>query len=214
MRPGQTRLTGDYETQAKVTFTGLDIGTVLALFSSASVKAQSSIGGTVTLNGPLKTPTRLSGTAELNDFDVKLQGVELKSAGPLRVSLKNGIATLDQVHITGQDTDLQVSGTVQAFGATGPNGGKLDVKANGSVSVAIAHTFDPDILSSGKVEFTIAAGGQVKKPSLTGQGAVRQRERRDGRGSQWTERAERDAGLQRGPAAGGEPDGDDGRRPD
>jgi translocation and assembly module TamB len=68
----------------------------------------------------------------------------------------------------GQDTDAHVSGTVQAFGATDPNGGKLDLKANGNISVAIAHTFDPDILSSGKVEFTIAAGGQMKKPSLTG----------------------------------------------
>jgi translocation and assembly module TamB len=136
------------------------MGTAVEMFSPGTVKAQSSIGGVVTVSGPLKTPMALSGTAELNDFDVKLEGVELKSAGPLRMSLKNGLATLDQVHITGQDTDLTASGTVQAFGATGANGGKLDVKANGSVSVAIAHTFDPDILSSGKVEFTIAAGGR------------------------------------------------------
>jgi translocation and assembly module TamB len=40
---GQTRLTGDYETQAKINFSGLDIGTVTAMFSSANVKAQSSI---------------------------------------------------------------------------------------------------------------------------------------------------------------------------
>jgi translocation and assembly module TamB len=165
---GQTRLTGDYETQAKMNLSGVDIGTVAALFSSASVKAQSSMDGVVTLSGPLRTPAGLSGAAELNDFDVKLQGVELKSSGPLRVSLKNGLATLDQVHITGQDTDMEASGTVQAFGATGKNGGKLDVKARGSVSMAIAHTLDPDILSNGKVEFTIAAGGQVGSPSLTG----------------------------------------------
>jgi translocation and assembly module TamB len=165
---GQTRLTGDYETQAKLNVAGLDLGTAIEMFSPGTVKAQSSIGGTITLNGPLKTPTGLSGRAEINDFDVKLEGVELKSAGPLRMSLRNGLATLDQVHITGQDTDLQMSGTVQAFGGTGANGGKLDVKANGSVSVAIAHTFDPDIISSGKVQFTIAAGGVIKKPSLTG----------------------------------------------
>jgi translocation and assembly module TamB len=165
---GQTKLTGDYDTQAKLTIAGLDIGKPLDLFSTSSVKAESSIGGVVTVSGPLKTPTALSGNAEFNDFDVKLQSVELKSAGPLRLSLKNGIATLDQVHITGQDTNLTASGTVQAFGATGPNGGKLDIKANGSISVAIVHTFDPDILSSGKVEFTIAAGGVLKKPSLTG----------------------------------------------
>jgi translocation and assembly module TamB len=165
---GQTKLTGDYDTQAKVTVGGLDIGQALNLLSTSTIKAQSSIGGTVTVNGPLKTPQGLSGSAEFSDFDVKLQGVELKSAGPLRASLRNGVATLDQIHITGQDTDLQVSGTAQVFGSSNANGGKLDVKAKGSVSVALAHTFDPDILSSGKVEFTIAAGGEVKKPSLTG----------------------------------------------
>ena len=165
---GQTRLTGDYQTQAKVTFTGLDIGKPLDMFSTSGVKAQSAIGGVVTVGGPLKTPEALTGAAEFSGVDVKLQGVELKSAGPLRVTLKSGIATLEQTHITGQDTDLQASGTLQVFGATGANGGKLDVKANGSISVALAHTFDPDILSSGKVEFTIAASGQVKKPTLTG----------------------------------------------
>ena len=165
---GQTQLTGNYETQAKLTVAGLDIGKAVPVFRPGSVKTQSTIGGVITVNGPLKTPVGLSGSADLNDFDVKLEGVELKSSGPLRLSLKNGLATLDQVHITGQDTDLQASGTVQVFGATGPSGGKIDLKARGSVSVAIAHTFDPDILSSGKVEFTIAAGGMMQKPSLTG----------------------------------------------
>jgi translocation and assembly module TamB len=165
---GETRLTGDYETQAKLAFSGFDVGTALALFSPGRIKAQSSIAGVVTVSGPLKTPVKLSGAAELSDFDVKLQGVELKAAEPLRVSLKNGMATLERVHIVGEDTNMQASGTVQAFGSTDPAGGRLDVKASGSVSVAIAHTFDPDILSSGKVEFTVAAGGRTGKPSLTG----------------------------------------------
>jgi translocation and assembly module TamB len=165
---GQTRLTGEYETQARLAFTGFDVGTALALFGPGRIKAQSSIGGVVTVSGPLKTPTGLSGAAELNDFDLKLEGVELKAAEPLRVSLKDGIATLERVHIVGQDTNMQASGTVQAFGATDPAGGRLDVRASGSVSVAIAQTFDPDILSSGKVEFTVAAGGRTGKPSLTG----------------------------------------------
>ena len=86
----------------------------------------------------------------------------------MRVSLQHGIAALEQVHITGQDTDMQASGTAQVFGVTDAKGGKLDVKANGSVSMALLHTFDTDIMSSGKVEFTVAAGGQVMDPALTG----------------------------------------------
>ena len=165
---GQTRLDGDYQAQAKLTVTGLDIGKPLAMFGPGNVKAQSLINGVATVSGPLKTPKALSGDAELNQVDVKLQGVELKAAEPLRLSLRNGLATLAQVHITGQDTDMRASGTAQLFGATDPKGGKLDVKATGSVSVALLHTFDPDIISSGKVEFTVAAGGQVMNPALTG----------------------------------------------
>ncbi len=165
---GQTGLTGKYETQARIAFSGFDVGTAMELFMPGRMKAQSSIDGVVTVSGPLQTPTGLSGTAELSNFDVKLQGVELKDAEPMRVSLKDGVATLEQMHIVGEDTDMQASGTVQVFGVTDSEGGRLDVKTSGSVSVAIVHTFDPDILSSGKVEFTVAAGGRLEKPSLTG----------------------------------------------
>jgi len=100
--------------------------------------------------------------------DVKLQGIELKAAEPLRIGLHNGLATLEQVHITGQDTDMRASGTAELLGATDPKGGKLDVKATGSVSMTLLRTFDTDIISTGKVEFTVAAGGRVMNPELTG----------------------------------------------
>jgi translocation and assembly module TamB len=165
---GQVQLTGDYETEAKLTLTGLDIGKPLAMFGSSALKAQSAINGVVTVKGPLKTPKALSGTAEFNPVDVKVQGVELKAAEPLKASLRDGTATLEQIHITGQDTNFQFSGTAQLFGSTDPKGGKLNVKGSGSVSMTLLHTFRSDLITSGKVEFTVAAGGQVKNPALTG----------------------------------------------
>ncbi|NYF50980.1 translocation/assembly module TamB domain-containing protein [Tunturiibacter gelidoferens] len=165
---GQTRLTGDYQTQAKMTVAGLDIGKPLAMFGPGTMKAQSMINGSATVSGPLKTPKALRGEAEFSQVDVKLQGVELKAAEPLRVGLRDGLATLEQVHITGQDTDMRASGTAQLFGATDPKGGKLDVKATGSVSMTLLHTFDSDVISTGKVEFTVGAGGYVMNPELTG----------------------------------------------
>jgi len=165
---GQTELVGNYKTQAKLTVASLDINKVLAVVAPDHLVAQSSISGTATVNGPLKTPKELSGVAEFDNVDVKLQSIELKAAEPLRVSLRDGIATLDQVHITGQDTDMHMSGTAQLFGGNDPKGGKLNVKANGSVSMTLLHTFDPDVISSGKTEFSVAAGGQVMNPALTG----------------------------------------------
>jgi translocation and assembly module TamB len=165
---GQAGLTGDFPLQAKVTVAGLDIGKPMAMYGPGSMKAASLINGVATVSGPLKTPKALSGEAQFSQVDVKLQGVELKAAEPLRVGLRDGLATLEQVHITGQDTDMRASGTAQLFGATDPKGGKLDVKATGSVSMTLLHTFDSDIISTGKLEFTVAADGRVTNPQLTG----------------------------------------------
>jgi translocation and assembly module TamB len=166
---GQTSLVGDYQTNAKLTLTGLDLANTMTLFSPDSAfKGSSNIGGTITVAGPAAKPMQLAGTAEFNEFDLKLQGVELKSAQPLRASLKNGTVTLDALHITGQDTDLKASGTVVVLGDSNPQGGQLNMNADGSISMALAHTFDPDLITSGKVTFKVAAQGRIKKPSLTG----------------------------------------------
>jgi translocation and assembly module TamB len=165
---GQTALTGDYQTQAKLTLAGLDISKPMALFNVSSVKATSLISGTVTVNGPAKMPKAMSGSAAFDNFSVQVQGIELKAAEPLRLSLQNGTVHVDQFHITGPDTDLRASGTAVVFGDDNPQGGALNVKADGSLNVALAHTFDPDIISSGKVSFNVVAGGRLKKPVPTG----------------------------------------------
>jgi translocation and assembly module TamB len=172
---GQVGLTGDYPIQAKVTLAGLDIGKPIAMFGGGAMKAQSLIDGTATVSGPLKTPKELSGEAEFSQVnvhfsqpDVKVQGIELKESGPFRIGLRNGVATLEQVHITGEDTDIRLSGTAQLLGVTDPKGGKLDVQAVGSVSMTLLHTFNADLTSTGKMEFTVVAGGRVMNPTLTG----------------------------------------------
>ena len=172
---GKTSLTGDYQTDAKLTIAALDVGKPLALFMPDGIKAQSNISGVVTVSGPAKNPMAMSGQAQFSAFEITAQGLTFKAAEPLRIGLRNGLATLDQVHITGQDTDLRASGTAQVFGAVNPKthqpdtaAGKLDVQAVGSVSMALAHTFDPDLITSGKVVFAVGAGGTVGDPALTG----------------------------------------------
>ncbi|MEO7028664.1 MAG: translocation/assembly module TamB domain-containing protein [Acidobacteriaceae bacterium] len=165
---GQTSLKGNFETQAKLTLAGFDVAKAITLFAPGSVKASSSIGGTITVSGPAATPQSLTGAAEFNVFDVKLEGVELQAAEPLRASLRGGLVTVDRLHITGQDTDLNVGGTARVFGDANPNGGPVNLNANGSVSMALAHTFDPDLIASGKVTFKVAVEGRVKQPQLAG----------------------------------------------
>ena len=119
---GETSLLGDYETKAKLTMSGLDIANVIALVAPGSFKGSSTIAGTINVSGPAATPKVMVGSAEFDELDLKLQGVELKAAEPARASLRNGTVTLDQIHVVGQDTDLLVYGTAVVFGDPNPHG--------------------------------------------------------------------------------------------
>ncbi len=165
---GHTSLQGDYATQVQMTLTGVNVANLVDLFSPGSIKATSQINGTITLSGPAAKPQQMTGTAELTPFNIAIQNVQLTAQGPIRASLRDGVASLDQFHITGPGTDLKASGTAKILGDANPEGGPLNVKANGSVNLRLIHTFNPDYITSGNVTLDLGVQGRVQDPSLTG----------------------------------------------
>ncbi len=165
---GQTGLTGDYQTQAKLSLSGVDVAKAVALFSPGSTNATSEIDGTVTVSGPAAKPQQLTANAEFSNFTVAVQGVTLKQTEPIRIGLRNGTASIDSLHITGPDTEFQAHGTAVVFGDANPEGGVLDLHSNGNIDLAIAHIFDPQLITSGKITFGVGALGRLKNPSLRG----------------------------------------------
>lgn len=161
---GQTQLAANFMTQAKLTFASLDVDPLLTRYAPKGLSGHSSIGGTVTLSGPLAEPKQININADFNQFAATLVGVELKSTESLRFRVENGVLRLDQVHITGMDTNLRAAGTADLFGK-----GKLNLHAEGSINMKLAQSVDTDLSSSGRVEFTMNAGGTMERPALGGQ---------------------------------------------
>ena len=106
------------------------------------------MGGEVTVSGPLKTPQQPSGTAEVSDLDLVLQGVELKSAGPLRIGLKNGnrVDGPGAHHRAGHRPDARGNGAGFSAATSHQWREPWIRTGNGEVSVALKHTLDPDLL--------------------------------------------------------------------
>ena len=165
---GRTSLQGNYATQAQMTLTGLNVANLLDLFGPGSIKASSQINGTINISGPAAHPEQMTGTAELTPFDVAFQNIHLTAQGPIRASLRNGVASLDQFHVTAPDTNLQASGTAKIFGDSNPDGGPLSIKANGNLNLRLIRTINPDYITSGNVTLDLGVQGRVKDPSLTG----------------------------------------------
>ncbi len=160
---GQTDLHGNFETQANAVLTNLNIAPFLRAFHVQSVTGNSSIGGTINMVGPLREPKQASGDVEINQFSVTLQGIPLQATGPLRASLHDGVLRLTQAHITGPDTNVSVTGTANLMGDQ-----ELAITGNGAVNVKLAQTFDPDITSSGHMDFNVDASGTLTQPSFSG----------------------------------------------
>ncbi len=160
---GQTDLHGNFETRANLVLTHLNIAPFLRAFHVQSVTGNSSIGGTINVAGPLREPRQFSGDMEINQFSVTLQNIPLQATGPLRASLHDGVLHLTQAHITGPDTDVSVTGTAGLMGDQ-----ELAITGNGAVNMKLAQTFDPDITSSGHLDFNLDASGTLTQPSFSG----------------------------------------------
>ncbi|MBT9329841.1 translocation/assembly module TamB domain-containing protein [Paracidobacterium acidisoli] len=162
---GQTELYGDLETQAKLTVAQFDVDPILRAFNMNGIVGHSSIGATFNVHGPLQHPRQLDGDALISQFSVALENVPLQSDGPVHVRLTNGVAHLDPVHITGEDTNLHAQGSLGLF----DEARALHGHANGSISMTLAQTLDTDLISSGRIDFNVNAAGTAADPSLTGQ---------------------------------------------
>lgn len=161
---GETQLTGEYQTHATLNIAKFNIDPLLRTFSVGGIRGSSSIDAVVSVTGPLKKPKLLNGDARVSQLSLTLEDVPIHSEGPLHASLTNGTLRLDPLRIVGPDTDLNAQGTVAVFDQPRT----MHVNANGAINMALAQTLDTNIISSGHVDFTLAAEGTTDNPDLSG----------------------------------------------
>jgi translocation and assembly module TamB len=160
---GQTALSGDYRTKAKLAFSHFDIGGILRAAHVQGLTGQSALAGTLTVEGPLARPIEFRGEARLEELAATVAGVRLESQGGAHATLFNGRINLDPLHITGEDTDLRAQGSLALKDKQ-----QLDIAASGSINLKLAETIDPDITASGTTTFQVEAHGSLKNPDLRG----------------------------------------------
>ena len=160
---GQTALSGDYATQAKVNFSRFNIDALLKLAHVQGLNGESALAGTVTLEGPLARPSELRGEARLQELAVTVSGVHLKSDGGVHATLDHALIHLDPLHITGEETDLHAQGTLSLKDKR-----QLDFSAGGAINLKVAETLDPDLTAKGNTTFLVEAHGPLMNPGLRG----------------------------------------------
>ena len=174
---GTIRLAGDYPIDAKVTFSEVRLNAVEAMLNPSVKEHEELLDGTIagqlTLSGPAKNPDLITAAVELNRIELRpapqpgqppnLQTLVLRNEGPVRMTLAHSIVSIEDARLQGPETNLQFGGSV-ALNQQSP----LDLTVRGNINLALAHTLNEDLSSSGAMVVIANIRGTFTNPDLTG----------------------------------------------
>lgn len=160
---GDVQLRQDFPAEIHLNVAKLDFDPLLRAYLAGKVTGHSSVSGKFVWSGPLKRPRDITVQADVDQFNADVQHIQLRNEGPLRFTVSNQVANVEQMHIVGTGTDITGTGKVELAGS-----GRLDLHANGNVNLAILQTVNPSVSSSGQMTFTVNATGRLNDPNFAG----------------------------------------------
>jgi translocation and assembly module TamB len=161
---GSLGLVDPYQVQATSELRQLPLGPYLQLIPVQGLPdVEGLISGRLTLAGPLKDPAQLRVEVEFPQFNLSMAGYELKNVSPLQLSYKAGLATIDQLSLSGAETELQIDGTVDLGESQ-----SIDLKLDGAMNLLVMNSFMPSGAMAGQLQLETVIGGSLSQPRIVG----------------------------------------------
>lgn len=164
----ETRLNAPFPTNAHVRMTDFDIDAALRRFLPVKLTGHNLISGSAELQGPLEHPQDGTATIRLGPVRLALGGMNIRNDGPLQLTLANQKVTLQPARIVGDNTAFTVSGSADLK----PPGGVLSGTIDGNINLALLHSFDSTVHSSGQVLVRASVEGALRAPQITGHASI------------------------------------------
>jgi len=182
---GSVRMEGQYPLDAKITFSKAGLGNLAALVLSpddaGNLSFDGETEGSISVSGPALQSDRMTATLDVTRLDVhpaagtdlarSLPDFTVTNAGPVRASVANSQLRIDSARFTAPQTDIRVDGTI---GLTPQM--PLNLRADGTVNLAIARTFNKDFTSSGALTLNATLRGNRTTPDLSGRALIQNAE--------------------------------------
>jgi len=156
---GNVAMQGDYVAQITAQLDRLDCDPIWRAYLGGQLTGHSAVGGTVTMRGPLRYPSRWTLSGDLSDVALEPEYVKLNSRGPVRFNYEQGTAHIDPAHFVGEGTDVTGSGSISFFGTRG-----LDLQADGQLDLKLLSSINSDFSASGALTIHMALGGTLLEP--------------------------------------------------
>jgi translocation and assembly module TamB len=121
------------------------------------------VGGQLAVRGPLGDPRALTMEAAVSDLTLLLADYPVRNRAPLAVGLREGTLSVEDLHLSGEGTDLAVAGTA-ALLADGP----LDLTVRGAADLRVLSLVTRALSGRGAAFLTLALTGRRDAPLAEG----------------------------------------------
>jgi translocation and assembly module TamB len=157
-------LAGDYPIEGDLTIQAIDLDPFIqAGLHLRALTGHSSVDGRFLLNGALGRPQTLAVQADISRLVFDYQYVKLENVGPLRFSYRRDEVRIEQAHLRGLDTDLNLSGWARFAGDR-----RLDLSLTGTVNLRLAGGFVPQLEARGPAQVNASIQGTLSNPRIIG----------------------------------------------
>lgn len=172
---GQWHLTGDYPGAVQVSFTKLDLSSLESWLGlpASSFQASGSLEGNAAISGPALKPEAWTATLEIPQLEIaplvggivgsSRERLALRNQSPIHLSLQNSVVHVETAHLTGQATDITLTGTVDLREKN-----PLDLRLDGHIDLATLQDFGAGINASGNLIANAAIRGPLTEPLVVG----------------------------------------------
>lgn len=164
---GRVVLTPAYDADLTFRFSDTSLDPYVRPYVSQLSPFTTAIGsGTIRAVGRLSDPHFLVVEGTLDQLRLRLFDYALQNATPIRLTLDGDVVRLSETRLVGQDTQLQVSGSIDL------NQREIAVIAAGNANLGVLQGFYRDIRSSGRAELSAEMRGPLDAPIFSGSASI------------------------------------------
>jgi translocation and assembly module TamB len=162
---GSVAMRGDYPANISVRMDHLDLDALWRAYLGGQLTGHSAVGGTVTMQGPLRYPRQWTLDGSLTDLTLDVEYAKLHNQDPVRFTYSDETIHIAPSHLVGEGTDVTGHGSIQFVGARG-----VELAADGQVDLKLLGSIFPDLTATGLTTIHMTVGGTLS--DLLAQGSI------------------------------------------
>lgn len=156
---GTVGMHGDFPAKVTAHLDHLDLDALWRAYLGHQLTAHSAFGGVVTMQGPLRHPSKWTLDGSMSEVGIEFEYAKLHNQGPVNFTYDNITIHIKPSQMVGEGTDVTGQGSIDFMSKR-----ELDLEAEGQVDLKLLGSFNPDLTGAGLMAIHMKVGGMLNEP--------------------------------------------------